>query len=56
MPTPARRAISSRLTFIPTSAKAAFAASIRSCRLRVPSARGLRVSAAGLRFALMVAP
>src|SRR3979490_908853 len=50
MPTPARRAISSRLTFSPTSANPALAASISNCRFRALSARGLRAWAVGLRF------
>jgi hypothetical protein len=53
MPRPARRAISSRLTFSPTSANAALAASISNCRFRALSARGLRVWTAGFRFTLI---
>jgi hypothetical protein len=53
MPTPARRAISSRLTFSPTSENPALAASISNCRFRALSARGLRVWAVALLFALI---
>src|ERR1700679_4376723 len=56
MPTPARRAISSRLTFSPTSAKAALAASISACRFRALSARGLRAGAVGFLFTLIDSP
>src|SRR5882762_1458704 len=53
MPTPARRAISSKLTFSPACAKAALAASISNCRFRAPSARGLRAGGMGFLFAVI---